>query len=311
VIAIVPAHLSTPGQVAQLTRCVAALLAAPEPARVVVVDDASPVPVPPLGERVEVLRLPVNCGPAAARNRGLERVLELRADLVLFTDADCVPAPGWAQAMADFLADGRYAAAGGVTRSLGTTLLDRYHDFAGSLNGRWLLPGHEQLLYAATCNLAVRAAALGSVRFDERFPVAAGEDVDFCLRLRERGPIGLATRALVRHDFGYLSTGRGLGSFLRMFRRYGEADPLLREAWPSMRALRTEACAAADLLATELPVEPEGWRRAASSRVRPRRLRPAMMTIRWLARRAYRAGQAHPKPWRADRTGIAPTAGAS
>lgn len=296
-IVVIPAHLCRPDQPAQLSRCVASLLAGAGALRVLVVDDASPLPVPALPEQVELLHLPVNRGPAAARNRGIERALETGARLVLFTDADCVPAPGWAGEMGAFLSAGQQVATGGVTRSMGVTLLDRYHDFVGSLNGRWLLPGRQELLYAATCNLAVRASALEDVRFDERFPVAAGEDVDFCLRLRAHGAIGLATRAVVRHDFGYPSTWRGLGRFLGMFRRYGEADPLLWEKHPWLRGVRTEGCAAADLVAPP-PEEPEAWRRGALRRVQPRRYRPALWLLSRLARLAHARGRAAPSRWR-------------
>src|SRR5437763_16556472 len=37
-----------------------------------------------------------NAGPAAARNRGAR---EARGDVLLFTDDDCEPAPGWLHAM--------------------------------------------------------------------------------------------------------------------------------------------------------------------------------------------------------------------
>ena len=39
----------------------------------------------------------VNAGPAAARNRG---AAEARGSLILLTDDDCVPLPGWIDAMA-------------------------------------------------------------------------------------------------------------------------------------------------------------------------------------------------------------------
>ena len=61
--------------------------------------------------------------------------------------------------------------------------------FAGALNGRWALPGHQELIYGPSCNLGVRAEVLAQVRFDERFPAAAGEDYDFCHRLRRFGTI--------------------------------------------------------------------------------------------------------------------------
>jgi GT2 family glycosyltransferase len=299
VVVVVPAYLRRPHEPAQLARCAAAVLAQPAVDRLVVVDDGSPLPAPPLGERAELHRLPANAGPAAARNRGVDRALELGATAVLFTDVDCVPDPEWAGALVEALGEAGRVAAGGVTRSLGATLLDRYHDFAGTLNGRWSLPGREALLNANTCNMGVRAAALGPVRFDERFPSAAGEDFEFCHRLRGLGTIGFATRAVVRHDFAYGSTRRGLPAFWALFRRYGEADPLLWEKHPELRLLRSEACAAADVLAALPPSDPAAYRRAATRRVRPRRLRLAMAVLRQVSRLAYKRGQASPRPWRA------------
>lgn len=296
-IAVIPAYLVHPHESSQLQRCVAALCAQPLVRRVLVVDDGSPLPFPPLPPSVELLRQDRNRGPAAARNRGLVRALELDPDAVLFTDVDCIPTPGWAEAMQAQLRAVGVVAAGGVTRSHGSTMLDRYHDFNGTLNGRWLGPDRAGLMYAPSCNLAVRASALAGVRFDERFPTAAGEDVDFCVRLRLRGTIALAPRAIVHHDFGYGSTWAGLTRFLGVFQRYGEADPLLWELHPELRHADSEACAAADLLAPP-PVEASGYRRGASSRVRPRRYRIAMVILRRLARRAYRRGQADPRPWR-------------
>jgi GT2 family glycosyltransferase len=296
-IVVVPVFLSRPHEPSQLTRCAAAALAQASVRRLLVVDDGSPLPVPALPPGAEILRQPRNAGPAAARNRGVARALELGASAVLFTDVDCVPEPGWAEAMAAFLRATRHVAAGGVTRALGTTLLDRYHDFAGSLNGRWAVPGHAELIYANTCNMAVRAEALRTVRFDERFPTAAGEDFDFSHRLRALGTIGLATAAVVRHDFAYGSTLRGLAAFARQFRRYGEADPLLWEKHPELRTLASEACAAPDLYAPA-PAAPESYRRAATRRVTPRRYVPAIVALKKVARLAYRRGQAAPRGWR-------------
>jgi len=296
---VTPAFLSSPGQQEQLRRCAAAVLGQREVDGLIVVDDGSPLPVTDLPGRIEMIRLASNRGPAAARNAGLARALERRATVVLFTDVDCVPDPGWAGALLAHLAAGADAAAGGVTRSLGTTLLDRYHDFAGTLNGRWLLPERRSLLYAPTCNLALRAEAVRTLRFDERFPTAAGEDYDFCHRLRlAGGTIGLAPAAVVRHDFAYGSTWRGLPAFRRQFRRYGEADPLLWEKFPDLRLARSEACAAADVMARRPPADPAAYRRAATGRVRPRRLVPALVVLKRVARRAFKAGQRSPLPWR-------------
>lgn len=300
---VIPAFVRSRRDAAWLARCVASAAGQPLLERIVVVDDASPFPLPALGT-AEVVRLDTNGGPARARNRGIERALELGARVVLFTDVDCVLEPGWAAAMVRFLDAGRFVAAGGVTRSLGTTWLDRYHDFAGSLNGRWILPERKELQYGATCNLAVRADALANVRFDERFPTAAGEDVDFCVRLREAGPIGLNPSAVVRHDFGYGGTLRGLRRFARGFARYAAADPLLHRTHPQLVGMPTEACAAADVLAPAPPLDPSAYRRGAMRDVQPRRLVPALVLLKQIARLAYRRAAS-----RARRHAAPPAAG--
>jgi len=296
--AVVPAYICTPRDAAWLARGVEALLREAAVERVVVVDDHSPCPPPPLAPPVEVIRSSRNAGPAAARNRGIARALERGSLFVLFTDHDCLCQPGWAEALLRGLEAG-HVAASGVTRALGTTLLDRYQDFAGSMNGRWVLPGRETLIYGPSCNLAVRAEALRTERFDERFPTAAGEDYDFCHRLRRQGTIAFVPRAVVLHDFGYPGALRGLPAFLRQVRRYGAADALLWEKHPELRALPSEACAPADLLGSSPSPDPARYRRAALSRVRPRRLRPAFLVLRQLARAAYRRGQRAPDRWRA------------
>ena len=290
VVVVVPAHLRSPRDAAWLRRCVDALAREDALRRIVVVDDASPVHPPPLAGGAELLTLARKSGPAAARNRGVERALALGAGAVVFTDHDCVCEPGWAAALVGGLAGG-HVAASGVTRALGRTLLDRYQDFAGAMNGRWALPGHASLLYGPSCNLAVRADALRAVRFDEAFPSAAGEDLEFCHRLRRLGTIAFVPGAVVRHDFGYGGTLGGLGRFLGQVRRYAAADPLLWEKHPELRDVRSEACAAADVLAAAPPLDPGAYRRAALSRVRPRSLVPAFFVLRHLTRAVYRRGR--------------------
>lgn len=301
-VAVIPAHLRKTRDAAWLARAVAALAREAAIRNIVVVDDASAIPLPALPRSAEVIALDRNAGPAAARNRGIERALALGAGVVLFTDHDCVCDPGWAARLLAAL-DGSHVAASGVTRALGRTLLDRYQDFAGAMNGRWASPGHRTLLYGPSCNLAVRAEALAAVRFDEGFPSAAGEDVDFCHRLRRLGPIAFAPGAVVRHDFGYGGTVVGLGRFLAQVRRYASADPLLWEKHPDLRDRRSEACAAADVLAPLPPLDPAAYRRAALSRVRPQRLVPAFFVLRHLSRAAYRRGQRLPTRWRAPAAG--------
>src|SRR5688572_2810812 len=79
------------------------------------------------------------------------------------------------------------------------------------------------------CNMAFRRAALKSVGgFDEIYRVA-GDDVDLCWRLQERGmTLAFAPAAVVWHHLrdslaGYLGQQRG----------YGRAEALLEQRWPA------------------------------------------------------------------------------
>jgi GT2 family glycosyltransferase len=224
---VIPAFLRTTWDRECLRRLAGSVLQQSDVNAVVVVDDGSPVSVSDLPSSFEVVRLTENGGPARARNVGMDRALSLGAERILFTDHDCVLDPGWAAALSAVLAKGSYGAVGGVTIALGDTLLDRFHDFNGTLNGRWVLPAREELLYAPTCNMAITADVAREFKFDERYPTAAGEDVDFCLRVRRRHRIGLCRLAVLRHDFGYAGTVRGVPRFVRTLKKYRAANALL------------------------------------------------------------------------------------
>lgn len=74
------------------------------PWETVVVDDASTDATAHIAGEwgAQVVRLPVQSGPAAARNAGIAAA---RAPLIAFTDADCEPTPGWLPALTRALGD--------------------------------------------------------------------------------------------------------------------------------------------------------------------------------------------------------------
>ena len=78
------------------------------------------------------------------------------------------------------------------------------------------------------CNMAFRRAALEAVGgFDPQFRVA-GDDVDICWRLQERGwTIGFSPAAVVLHR-----RRRSVRGYLKQQAEYGKAEALLERKWP-------------------------------------------------------------------------------
>jgi GT2 family glycosyltransferase len=196
---------------------------------VFLIDDASPLDYIVDHDFVERIRLPANGGPAKARNAGIKRALDLGVQYILFTDHDCILDRSWNEEMSRFLESTTFGAAGGMTYSWGSTWLDYYHDINGTLNGKWLLPDRKELWYMPSLNFGMKAEVAREFSFDERFPTAAGEDVDLCLRIRSMHRIGFCSQAKLWHDFGYGSTLTGLRRFVRLFMKYKSSSATLYE----------------------------------------------------------------------------------
>ena len=171
----------------QLARCLSGLREGP---RVVVVDDGSVRPeavervVRAAGARL--IRRDVNGGPAAARNTGLAAAT---TEVVAFVDSDCVPGPGWIQALLPHFADPAVAAVAPriVADNPGRGALTAYETAGSALDmgsrESVVRPG-AAVPYVPSAALLVRRAAAGT-GFDDRMRV--GEDVDLVWRLARAG----------------------------------------------------------------------------------------------------------------------------
>jgi len=167
-------------------------------------------------------------GPAAARNLGARCAC---AAIVCFTDDDCRPEPDWAQRL-------RAGCAGGAAAA-GTTTADPE---AGPAAAASQLITHTLQLasldaaagtlgFAPTCNLACSASILREVPFDETFPLAAGEDRDWCSRLASAGvALRFVPDAVVEHR-----PRMGVGGLLRQQARYGRGAVRFRGAGAQRR----------------------------------------------------------------------------
>ncbi|MDP6460135.1 MAG: glycosyltransferase [Gemmatimonadota bacterium] len=207
---------------------------------VIVVDDGSRDDSAGIAEEagVRVIRQE-NRGPAAARNRGWR---EATADIILFTDADCVPRTDWARLLAEGVGGG-FAAAGGtygivnpesaLARSVHAEIVWRHSGFP------------EEIDFAGSFNLGVKRAAMEEVGgFDESFPLPSGEDNDLSYRLRDAGHrIRFVREAVVDHHHP-----DSLGRYLREQARHGEWRVVLYASHPR-RARGDRYAGPADLAA--------------------------------------------------------------
>jgi GT2 family glycosyltransferase len=162
-------------------------------------------------------------GPAWARNEGVRRA---RGKVVCFTDDDCEPAAGWAEALtAPIFAGEAEAATGPVAMREGATASDRaWEAIVNYLQVEAVAPGTASPGFAVTANLAARRSLLERIPFDESFSAAAGEDRDWGERAARGGAAPVfVPAATVTHR-----SGMGTGDFLRQQYRYGRGAALYR-----------------------------------------------------------------------------------
>ena len=152
---------------------------------VIVVDDGSTDGTGEIaqqaGARVIAQR---NAGPAAARNAGAAAG---RGDLLLFTDADCAPVPGWVAALAVPFADERVAGAKGTYLTSQRAMVPRFTQL--EYEDRYdRMAGVESIDFVDTYSAAYRRDIfLANGGFDSTFPTASVEDQEFSFRLAEKG----------------------------------------------------------------------------------------------------------------------------
>lgn len=217
--------LPTKNRVSMLVEAASSLATCdPAPGELVVVDDGSDQPVEgalrslDLPFRLRVLRNERSIGPAAARNRGVHAS---RGAILLFTDDDCVVAPGWVGALCGHLAqaDAALGGVGGRVLARDRDVFSRYFEFHRILEPR----PHDarnprRIPYLVTANCAIhREAFMRAGGFDTRILIAGGDDVALSVRIVKQGfHLEHAPDAVVHHRFR-----PGLREFARTFYRYG------------------------------------------------------------------------------------------
>jgi cellulose synthase/poly-beta-1,6-N-acetylglucosamine synthase-like glycosyltransferase len=182
--------------------CLEGLLAQTTPREryeVIVVDDGSSDQTRDVVGRWQVkLLAQEHAGPAAARNRG---VAEARGTIVLFTDADCVPAPEWIDEMARPFQNPDVVGVKGAYRTRQGGILPRFVQC--EYEERYeKMARLKQIDFIDTYSAGYRREVfLSAGGFDTVYPDASVEDQEFSFRLAERGyKMVFNPRAVVYHQ---------------------------------------------------------------------------------------------------------------
>ncbi len=193
---------------------------------VIVVDDGSSDDTPAIaaayGFRVISTE---NRGLSSARNTGLEAAT---GEIVAYIDDDAYPDAHWLTYLAATFESSTHVGVGGpnIPPPGDGPIADCVANAPGG--PVHVLLSDREAEHIPGCNMAFRRAALQEIGgFDPRFR-AAGDDVDVCWRLRERGwTLGFSPAAVVWHH-----RRNSVRAYWKQQVGYGKAEALLERKWP-------------------------------------------------------------------------------
>ncbi|MCG8327474.1 MAG: glycosyltransferase family 2 protein [Chitinophagales bacterium] len=207
------------------------------PYAVIVIDDCSPVNYS-FPKAIISKRLKHNSGPATARNAGKRIAINNGSDIIAFTDTDCILSEKWIETISkSFISNRDFQILSGDTPAFDKGWFGTYHNINGTLNGR-RIKNSDRLLYGTTANMAITKEVAEQVDFNETFPNAAGEDIEFCFRANQKGfAIKYIPKMTIFHNFGYNGQlFNNLKRFRDQFKKYGQGEKLLLEEIPNYYA---------------------------------------------------------------------------
>ena len=194
---------------------------------VIVVNDGSTDATPQIASEYHVRLITTkNQGLSAARNVGTRAAA---GEIVAFIDDDAYPEIHWLRFLALAFMEGKYVGVGGPNLPPPNDgwIADAVANAPGGPNP--VLLSDTVAEHIPGCNMAFRKDALEAIGgFDPVFR-AAGDDVDVCWRLRDRGGlIGYSPAAVVWHH-----RRKSIRRFWKQQVGYGRAEALLEHKWPA------------------------------------------------------------------------------
>lgn len=136
-------------------------------------------------------------GPAMARNLGLR---EAKGAVILFTDADCAPAPDWLEKMLTPFSEDRIVGVKGAYMTHQRGVIARFAQIEYETKYDRMRK-QRYIDFIDACSAAYTTEIIRSCGgFDPAFPTSANEDIDLSFRLAKRGHKMLfAPEAIVFH----------------------------------------------------------------------------------------------------------------
>ena len=166
-----------------------------------------------------------NRGLSNARNTGLESAT---GEIVAYIDDDAYPDPHWLNYLANEFKSTNHVGIGGpnITADGDGPIAECVSNSPG--NPVHVLISDTEAEHIAGCNMAFLKCALKEIGgFDPQFKIA-GDDVDVCWALQERGyTLGFSPAAVVWH-----SRRNSIKSYLKQQLNYGRAESQLEKKWP-------------------------------------------------------------------------------
>lgn len=179
-----------------------------------------------------------NKGPAAARNLGIR---QSRADIVAFTDNDCVLSSSWIRDM--LVAHKAYpeaAAIGGITKVNAANIKSAVSQFLSDGAIETDIFGTKEVIFFPTCNVSFKRRYISDEAFNELFPYPAGEDLEFFWRIFKKG-----RRFIYKRDIEvFHNCHPDLSSFLRQAYLYGRGNYLaqyIHKDHPLLKEIKTKS----------------------------------------------------------------------
>lgn len=198
-----------------------------EPLEVVVVDDGSTdatAAIVARHPRARLVRID-HAGLATARNAGFQAA---SSEIVAYLDADAYPSPEWPYYLALGFDSSLVGGAGGPNVSPPTDSMGSQVTAHAPGGPAHVLVNNDRAEHIPGCNMAFWRELLVDVDGFDPVYTAAGDDVDLCWRVLDRGwQIGFHPAALVWHH-----RRPTLKAYLKQQRGYGRAEALVEARHP-------------------------------------------------------------------------------